>query len=51
VNEIIAALDKQGRWITPGKKRYKGLDGPWVDMATFEGNFRTLCEYLELVAR
>jgi hypothetical protein len=51
VREIIAAFDEQGRWITPGKKKYKGFDGPWVDMGTFESNFRTLCEYLEVVGR
>jgi hypothetical protein len=51
VREMIDSLDAQGRWLTPGKKKYKGLDGPWVDMATFDANFRTLCDYLELVAR
>jgi PelA/Pel-15E family pectate lyase len=51
VREIIGALDKQGRWITPAARKYQGLDGPWVDMGTFNTNLRALCDYLEVAPR
>jgi hypothetical protein len=50
VREIIGALDRHGRWLTPGKK-HEGLDGPWIDMATFVTNMTTLTDYLEVARR
>lgn len=51
VRELIGALDAQGRWITPADRKYQGLDGPWVEMGTFNANLRTLCDYLEVAPR
>jgi PelA/Pel-15E family pectate lyase len=51
VREIIGALDEQGRWISPAGRQYQGLDGPWVEMGTFNTNLRTLCDYLEIAPR
>jgi len=51
VREIIAALDAQGRWLTPATRKYQGLDGPWIEMSTFDENLRTLADYLEATAR
>jgi len=51
VREIIGALDEQGRWITPAGRKYQGLEGPWVEMGTFNTNLRTLCDYLEVAPR
>jgi PelA/Pel-15E family pectate lyase len=51
VREIIAALDEQGRWISPAGSKYRGLAGPWVEMGTFNTNLRTLCDYLEVAPR
>jgi PelA/Pel-15E family pectate lyase len=51
VREIIGALDEQGRWITPASRKVQGLDGPWVEMGTFDSHLRTLCDYLEVAPR
>ncbi len=52
VRELIGALDDQGRWVSPAsKKKYDGLEGSWVEMATFDANLRTLCDYLEVAPR
>jgi len=51
VREVIAAQDAQGRWITPAGRKYQGLDGPWVEMGTFNAHLRTLCDYLEAAPR
>jgi hypothetical protein len=52
VREILGALDDKGRWVTPaGDRKYKGLEGPWIEMGTFGANLRTLCDYLEVAPR
>jgi hypothetical protein len=52
VREILGALDEQGRWVSSvGARRYKGIEGPWIEMGTYAANLRTLCDYLEVVPR
>jgi len=52
VRGLIAALDDQGRWVTPaGKRKVQGLLGPWIEMGAFDANVRTLCDYLEVAPR
>ncbi|MEY2935253.1 MAG: hypothetical protein RL033_6002 [Pseudomonadota bacterium] len=52
VREVLTALDERGRWVSPASDRkFQGLEGPWIEMATFAANLQTLCDYLELAPR
>ena len=49
VEQLIASLDDQGRWVQTGRMKYHGDDDPTrkvIDCRTFCRNIRVLSAYL-----